>query len=683
MPDLVIGTKGIGHDTSVALVDQSGNVLYALTGERFSNVKHDNTFPFACFDTIKEIIEKENLGSVRFAVLSNDPLHNIKARLFTLIKDVLPSDMASLIENSILSALPDLLTAQDRDVFMNSIQSQFHLEKDQKIVIEWIQRALWGYQRDCRILNKLQGLFPDSEIFTTTHHMAHAASAYYPSGFDRSAILCIDGYGENETITLCEGTKAGIHILNSSSLPHSIGILYEIMTEFLGFHGFSDAYKVMGMAAYGEPRFTHLFNQLGQVEEDGTFRLNLGALLLPNEIEKPWSTRCLALSPKLQKILGGPRGEGEPITQTHYDIANSFQRFVEDIGVALAKSLRTQLPDCDSLCLAGGVALNGLMNQRIFKEAGFKNIFIQPAASDDGLSLGAALAVVAEKYGRPPVERVKNMFLGPERDKDESYQEIERLGLHYTCPNDPAATVAELLAQGHVIARYSGRSEFGPRALGNRSILASPLKAEMKDIINARIKHREPFRPFAPACLAEDVSSFFDADEDAEYMLLICQVREDKKHLLPAVVHADGTARVQSVKKDSNPGFYNIISAFKKITGIPVVINTSFNVNGEAIVETPLDAIECFLYTDIDYLLIHDRLIAKKDNEDKRIIEPAETFLSRRRDRFLSHYPREENFYPSLNSSLTLPASCLSENGLLRKWISSPDLNCSRKRSSV
>jgi len=632
--DLILGTKVIGHDTSVALLNEKGDVLYALAGERFSNIKHDTAFPIACYLELKKKIAEEKLGRLKYIAFAFDPARFINPRLFSYTDKILSNEQNHIFKTTILDALPNIQTPEQGLAFTKQLHANPLLRSLPEKVWGWFDVALHFYQENKAAAERLKGLFPESEFIFVNHHEAHAASAFYASGFEKAAVLCADGFGEDETSTLYKAEVTGLSLLSASKMPHSLGLFYEIITEYLGFDGFSDPYKVMGMAAYGRPLYESLFEQMGQVHEDGTFTLNFGDLLEEENPPVLLGTRPFSLSTKLQDLLGGKRSADAPIEQAHYDVACSFQTYIEKIGVSYALYLRKTLPSYNAICLSGGVALNGLMNQRIFKEAGFDKIFIQPASADDGTSLGAAWVVIADKYGPPAIRRIKDVFLGLKRTASEAKAEVEKLGLAYSCPQDPAQKVAELLAQDYVVARYTGRSEFGPRALGNRSILASPLKAEMKDIINSRIKHREPFRPFAPVCLAEDVSTFFDADEDAEYMLLICPVKEDKKKLIPAVVHQDGTARVQSVKKDSNPGLYEIISAFKKITGVPIIINTSFNVNGEAIVETPLDALECFLYTNIDYLLIEDMLIAKSENEDKRIYDKPEDFLNRRRNRF-------------------------------------------------
>lgn len=458
--------------------------------------------------------------------------------------------------------------------------------------------------------------FPEARIVHLEPSLAHAAGAFFSSGFDHAAIMVLDGNAGRDPVHMFEGRGGNIKPLAASEGPHGLGSLYLAVTKFLGFSGAGEEYKVMGMAAYGKPRFKSLFEKIASATEDGELVFSSEPSLFVQE-------------------LGAARRKDRDFTQFHYDIAASLQAFIEETGVKLAKALRAKLPDPEALCLSGGGALNGLMTQKILEQAGFKNIYIQPAAADDGAALGAALNTWADQAGRAPTQALRSMFLGLDYPENLAQQEIESFGLVCAKPADMTEEVARLLAEGKIVARYEGRSEFGPRALGNRSILASPLSAAMKDTLNERIKHREPFRPFAPICLAEKIGDYFKADASAEYMLLICPVKPDKRETIPAVTHADGTARVQAVHRDVNPGLHAILEAFERHTGVPVLINTSFNVNGEAIVETPRDAIECFLYTDIDYLMIEGRLIAKADNADKAIRVSNEAFLERRKKRYL------------------------------------------------
>lgn len=576
MGDLILGVGAWGAGSSASLVRDDGEILYCLTEERFSNAKHDHVFPAASLTQICARIRERRLGEVRHVALNGDPA------LFD------PQDPFSAKQKALFLRHKDMVAAR----------------------------------------------FPQASLSCVPYQLCHAAGAFYTSGYDRAAILTIDGRGEADTIALFDGTGSGITRLGATRWPHSLGAFYTAVTRLLGFDGAADDYKVMGMAAYGHPVFQAVFERLVTVNEAGELTPRFDDGLVVSQTPDASGESRLDLSASLQEALGGARVKDDAFTQRHYDIAASLQAVVERCGVELAQALRKRLPDRDALCLSGRVALNGLMNRRILAEAGFTRLFIQPAAAGDGTSLGAALHVLAASGHCPPVRRAHSLFLGLDYPQTQIRQAVEEAGLAYTRPADMAATVASLLAQGHIVARYAGRSEFGPRALGNRSILASPASAAMKDTLNARIKHRESFRPFAPACLAEDVGAFFEADEDAEYMLLICPVHEAQRAKIPAVVHLDGTARVQAVRAEVNPGLHDILVAFKKLTGIPVLINTSFNVNGEAIVETPQDALECFLYTDIDALIVEDMLILREANADKALKLSPGAFLARRQERY-------------------------------------------------
>lgn len=642
MSELILGIGLLGHDSSATLLNTEGKILYCLTEERFSNIKHDGNFPTASLAYINERIQQHNLGTIRHIGLNNDPILFTEQKLCHYIRAKLPAPMASSINKAILSVLPHTQLCRQ-----GAYPMTYFAELINRAAVpisfqpELLRRIQWCMNRTLFLrgfIDYLGHKYPDSTVTGVPHHLCHAASAFYASGFDKAAILTIDGHGEYDTISLAQGTASGIQSISATGWPHSLGMLYNAFTTFLGFAGLGDEYKVMGMAAYGRPTYKALFDQLGHVDEAGNLVLHFADLLQLSETPGCPGEYWPTLSQKFQDLLGGARKKDQDFEPRHYEIASSLQNFVEEMGVQIACRLRKAMPDTDAICIAGGVGLNGLMNQRIRTEAGFKKVFIQPASTDDGTSLGAALQLLADNGGTMPTQRLRSMFLGLDYPPDLAEQTVRAMDITFTRPDNISAAIAALLAKGHIVARYEGRSEFGPRALGHRSILASPLTAEMKDTLNARIKHREMFRPFAPACLAEHVSTYFEADEDAEYMLLICPVRPEKRALIPAVVHLDGTARVQAVRQDANPSMHKIIQAFMDITNVPIIINTSFNVNGEAIVETPRDAIECFLYTDIDYLAIEDMLIAKTDNTSKSLHLSNHDFLARRKNRYLTQH---------------------------------------------
>lgn len=642
MPDLVLGLS-LYHDSSAALVSLEGDILACMTEERFSNIKHDGGFPSACIREILALADRRQWGCIRYVAFNYAPILILEEKLFSWLDIFLPAEAATVLKAAIREVVPHATVCRPMMypyTYLEAICERLGIEEDAKE--ETMRRIRWNLNRYFQLVDVEDYLirrFPDAEVVGVRHHDCHAASAFYPSGFDRAAILTIDGHGEFETVSLAEGSVQGIRRLENTVWPHSLGLLYRNFTEFLGFGWLGDEYKVMGMSAYGTPRYADLFSRLGKVDHNGVLHLTLDDLLIRQEMPYCLGEFWPGISRKFKRLLGGARVSGAPFEQRHFDIAASLQRFVEEIGIQLAQNLRARLPsEVDALCISGGVGLNGLMNQRIYQQAGFSRIFVQPASGDDGTALGAALHIAAEKGHCKPGRRLEHVFLGPDYGRDELLASMRALGLTWEEPENIALAVANHLAAGKVVARFEGRSEFGPRALGHRSIMASPLHADMKDILNARIKHREMFRPFAPACLAETVNEYFDVAERAEFMLLICPVKSDKRDLIPAVVHVDGTARVQSVRQDANPGMYAIIKEFQVLTGVPVVINTSFNVNGETIVETPQDALECFLYTDIDYLEIEGLLISKTANITRAIKLPAEQFLQRRKDRYTQRY---------------------------------------------
>lgn len=666
MCELVLGINYFGHDSSIALVDMTGQVLYCLTEERYSNIKHDGGYPVGAIREINRLIDEEELGSIRYIAINNDPQLFITEKLKLFLFSNLNSGAASAVYEFIFKISLNTMISGENSYPLNYIKDLLLSYKvdvvkidDTLRFIRWcINRFVFFNERKIRISE----LFKNCEVISVNHHKSHAASAFYMSGFESAAIMTIDGYGENDTITLGRGEGNKLFMSSCSVWPNSLGLLYSMITEFLGFSWFGDEYKVMGMAAYGNPTYLELFSELGYVDNTGCFNFKAGRFLYKNEMYGAPGEYLMEFTPLFIKMLGGKKSKSTEFTQGHFDIAASLQKFVENIGVLMAKSLKQLHPELNKLCIAGGVGLNGLMNERILKNAGFESIFIQPASSDDGTALGAALSVISEKYINANFSKLNNYFLGKEYDNSHIEEVLTVKGICYSRDNNITRKVAELLADGNVVARYIGRSEFGPRALGHRSIMASPLSAEMKDIINARIKHREPFRPFAPACVAESVHQYFDVKNDAEYMLLICSVNAAMRKVIPAVVHNDGTARVQVVHADRNPDFHQIIECFKELTGVPVVINTSFNVNGETIVETPQDALECFLYTDIDYLAIGDFLVSKSENEHHRILLQSEDFLKIRKQRYL-----DQSWTPELYWDKYLGDICISDSDLLHQ----------------
>lgn len=659
---LVLGVSVFGHDSSCALVDATtGDILFALTEERFSNKKHDGGFPTASLTLLMEKIDTEKLGWVSHVALNIDPTISVERIKIDLSK-CLDTESAQLLAVEIEQLLPTTDLFHPDYFPLNYFEALLARRGFEPAVIANASGTISWYGnfavRHKKLKGYLQSKFPKAEIVSVSHHSCHAASAFYCSDFESAAVLTIDGQGEDETITLNMAKGKEIRLLSQTRWPNSLGALYMQLAWYLGFDGdprypgFGDEYKVMGMAAYGKPIYIDLFREMGRVNERGVFELVFGKYLELASVEGCPGHSHPVLTKQFFKVLGERRSSGEPIEQRHYDIARSGQTFLEEIGVAIAKHLKQLCPETDNLCIAGGVGLNGLMNMRILREAGFKQIFIQPAAGDDGTSLGAALQIYHSLLEGRRCQPLSNAYLGFDYGNHVIRSTLEGYNLKFHEPESIHTEMGRLLHEGNIVARYFGRGEFGPRALGHRSILANPTLPEMKDAVNAKIKHRESFRPFAPACLEERAGEYFDLDIPAPYMLLICQALADAPSPIPAVVHDDGTARLQTVRRDQNPDFYQTISEFNKQSGVPVLLNTSFNVNGEAIVETPQDAVESFLFMGIDYLAIGPYLVSKAENEATYCRPMREGHIQARQDRYAERFFSREMFLWSIGNPI-------------------------------
>ncbi|ACZ40576.1 carbamoyltransferase family protein [Sphaerobacter thermophilus] len=423
------------------------------------------------------------------------------------------------------------------------------------------------------------------------HHLAHAVSAFFPSPFPRAAVMTLDGRGERATTTYAVGEGTHLERIGQVDFPHSLGLLYEKVTEHLGFLHSADEYKVMALASFGEPRYLDRFHDAVRLQGDGGYTVE---------------PLCL------EEWFGPARRRGEPLEQRHCDLARSLQVVLEETVLALARWLH-EATGADDLCLAGGVALNCVLNARLRDDGPFRHIWVQPAAGDAGTALGAALWVDARERGA--VERswrMEHAFLGPEFGDDEIAAFLDGAKLPYRRMDDVAGEVADLLADGKIVGWFQGRMEFGPRALGARSILASPLDPEMQTRLNA-IKDREDFRPVAPVVLAEEAATWFRDAAESPFMLFVHEVRPEQANRIPAVRHVDGTARIQTIVRAQHPRYYDLLRAFQARTGVPVLVNTSFNTRGEPIVCTPRDAFECFWASPLDALAIGPFLLEKPE----------------------------------------------------------------------
>ncbi len=561
----ILGLSSHYHDAGACLL-RDGELVAAAEEERFSRLKHDARLPVNAANYCLEAagLEPED---VDYVIFYEKPLLKFERIL---------AGYAATYPRS-------------RGAFVHAMQA-------------WLSQKLWirGEIRDA--------LDFGGEVLFGEHHVSHAASAFFPSPFTESAVLTADGVGEWATTTLGIGNDIDLEVTHEIRYPHSLGMLYSAFTAYLGFEVNEGEYKVMGMAAYGRPTWVDKVRQLIELIEDGSYRLNMRYFAYQHGLRSIDNT--------FVELFGAPRQPGSELEQRFADIAASIQLVTEEAMLGLARKAR-ELSGSDNLCMAGGVALNVLANARILRESGFRRVWIQPAAGDAGGCLGAATYLYHTVLRNPRSWQMTDAYLGPSFTNSEIHAFLDREGVAYTLlgEREVAPTVARLLVENNVVGWFQGRMEFGPRALGARSILANPTDPTMMDTLNAKIKHREAFRPFAPSTLIEAASTYFDFGSpeglvESPYMLLTARVRPDKQHLLPAITHLDGTARVQTVSRTQNPLYYALIEEFGKLTGVPVLVNTSFNVQGEPIVCTPDEAFNSFAHTEMDYLVMGDALVA-------------------------------------------------------------------------
>lgn len=565
----IMGISCYYHDAAAVLL-KDGKLVAASLEERFSRKKHDYSFPV---NAINFCLEQEGLKpqDVDYVVFYEKPFLKFERIL-----------------KQVFSSFP--LTYP---VFRESMSV-------------WLKDKLWIKA----LVQENFGINEDRILFSH-HHLSHAASAFYPSPFEEAAILTIDGVGEWTTTAIGYGKGKEVKLFEEIRFPHSIGLLYSAFTAFLGFKVNNGEYKVMGMAPYGEPKYVDKIRKLIEIKDDGTFRLNLRYFAFHRSTKRTFSRAFV-------KLFGKPRkpAEAEHLDQYYADIAASIQKVTEEAIIKLARRVKERTGS-ENLVMAGGVALNSKANGLILKETGFKNIYIQPEAGDGGGALGAALLAHAILTGERPSFVLEHAYWGKEFANGEIEKFLKENNIKYEELSEEKLIerTVDLIIQGKVIGWYQGKFEWGPRALGNRSIIADPRRAEMKDIVNRKIKFREPFRPFAPSTLEEAAEDFFDlgpnrAQLPLRFMLMVVPVKEDKR-VIPAVTHVDGSARVQTVKKELNPRYYDLIKAFGEATGIPVVLNTSFNLRGEPIVTTPENAYSTFSRSGMDALIMGNYLIEK------------------------------------------------------------------------
>lgn len=586
----ILGISAFYHDSAACLV-QDGVIVAAAQEERFTRKKHDFEFPK---NAALYCLEAGGIGvdQIDYVVFYDKPVLKFERLLETYLATA-PAGFTSYAK-----AMP-----------------------------LWLKHKLWIPDT---IRNELNY---EGEILFTEHHQSHAGSAFYPSPYQEAALLTIDGVGEWTTNSLGYGDGNHFSINKDIKFPHSLGLLYSAFTYFTGFKVNSGEYKVMGLAPYGEPKYTQaIYDNLIDLKEDGSFHLNLSYF--------NYLSGLTMTNDKFDDVFDGPRRKPEtPLTQREMDLARSVQEVVEEAMLRQARFIAKETGS-KNLCLAGGVALNCVGNGRVLREGPFKNIWIQPAAGDAGGALGAALCVWYGYLNNPrkadgKVDSQKQSLLGPEYSEDQIVSDLSEFGAVYKRYSSDALPkeVARLLTEDKVIGWFQGRMEFGPRALGNRSIIGDPRSKTMQSKMNLKIKYRESFRPFAPAVLRQDVSEYFDLDSDSPYMLLVAPVLEKRRipmsdeqgklfgiaklniprSDIPAVTHVDYSARVQTVSEGEHPRFYKLLSSFKELTGCSVLVNTSFNVRGEPIVMTPRDAYACFMRTEMDCLVLNDFILLKEE----------------------------------------------------------------------
>ena len=598
----ILGISAFYHD-SAATILIDGKIIAAAQEERFTRKKHDPNYPF---NAIEFVLDYANLklNDVDQIIFFEKPFLKFERLLETYIA------FAPKGFKSFCMAMPVWLKDKlfQKKVLFNELKRHDKNFKD------------------------------DKKIYFSDHHLSHAASAFFPSPFEEAIVLTADGVGEWATTTVAIGKANNLEIKKEIYFPHSLGLLYSAFTYYTGFKVNSGEYKLMGLAPYGVPIYEDkIINHLIDIKEDGSFHLDQAYF--------NYATGLTMTNKKFNNLFGqNPRdSKKEKLTQFHMDIAASIQKVTETIMIKIAKSLKEEF-NIPNLCLAGGVALNCVANGKILKEKIFDNIWVQPAAGDAGGSLGAALALWHIEQNNPrkvnPNDDMQGSYLGPEYSQKKIQNELDKIGAVYEIKNeeDLLNQTADDLSKGEAIGWFQGRMEFGPRALGNRSILGDARSPKMQKNLNLKVKYRESFRPFAPSILKEDLAEWFDIGIDSPYMLMVSNINKDKiiemtedqkklfgieklnikRSEIPAVTHVDYSARIQTVHKETNKKYFNLIKKFKEKTNCPVVVNTSFNVRGEPIVNTPLDAFNCFMGTELDKLVIGDCYL-DKNNQDSSL----------------------------------------------------------------
>ena len=606
----VLGISAFYHDSAAALVD-GGRIVAAAQEERFTRKKFDSSYPRHSVEYCLAATGL-TLSDIDYVTFYDKPFIKFERLLETYLT-FSPKGFKSF-----RMALP-----------------------------LWLREKLFQKVLLAEKLKEMEPKFDwDKRLLFSEHHLSHAASAFYPSPFERAAVLTMDGVGEWATTSIAIGNGRALDVREEIHFPHSLGLLYSAFTYYTGFRVNSGEYKLMGLAPYGEPRYANLIrDHLIDVKPDGSFRLNIDYF--------DFCTGLTMTNAKFDALFGGPARPPESLlTQRDMDLAASVQLVIEEIILKITRNIAKETGE-KNLCLAGGVALNCVANGKVLRDGAFENIWIQPASGDAGGAIGAALAAYHLYKGQPrhranEADGMSGSYLGPAYDDAEIADRLTRIGAKFTRLDDAALIerVAQVLASEKAIGWFQGRMEFGPRSLGNRSILGDARSSSMQRTLNLKIKYRESFRPFAPSVLREDVADWFDMDCDSPYMLLVADVHqkrqramnEDEKKLfgidklnivrseIPAVTHVDYSARVQTVDRAINPRYHALLTRFKELTGCPVLANTSFNVRGEPIVCTPEDAFRCFMGTELDLLAVGNYLLVKEDQDPALKLDYSNAF---------------------------------------------------------
>jgi len=567
----ILGLNAFHGDASAAVL-QNGQLVAALEEERLNRIKHWAGLPVLAANACLHGTTPDHI-----AISRNPKAHLMDKLLRVALRPHRWPNFTSRALNSVrIAQVSDLLAAEG-------------------IVPRGVRR-----------------------VHFVEHHRAHLASAFFASPFEEAAVISIDGFGDFSSAMWGVGKGNQIEVRGGVSFPHSLGIFYTAFTQFLGFPKYGDEYKMMGLSAYGEPRFAKQVRHLVRTER-GQFRLNLDYYIHHTKgVEMTWyggePVVGTIFSHRMCEEFGNPRKPQSEIRQFHMDLAASVQLVLEENYFALLNFVQKQT-GASAVCLAGGVALNCVANGMIFERTNFRDVYVQPAAHDGGTSIGAALYVQHQELKTPRCFEMRHVYYGPEYSDREILHALEAAGCKYhkVGEEDLISRTAEEIAGGRIVGWFQGRMEFGPRALGNRSILADPRRKDMKEILNSRIKYREPFRPFCPSILAERAAAFFETDYPSPFMVMAYRIRPEQRERIPAVTHGDGTGRLQTVEREVNPLYWRLIRAFDELTGVPVLLNTSFNEN-EPIVQTPAQAIDCFLRTRMDVLSIGGFILHKEEN---------------------------------------------------------------------